>query len=275
MLRPCHTGSVQCGILYKVSQITRVQKVFQSTGQPTARRSISALKKPSPFPAPSPPNFSSEFHTVSSNGPNQKRFEAKDVRKHPNFEDRKLTDDSRNHPSVDAQDQRQAKHTSQSSTSSTASERETPSQQRGLETPTFFAGTTAYTQYGVTETFRPEPQRQSANKLSPYRSTIEHRDLAGGDSQAFGTSSIQNEPRTARLEEAFACPYHRSILQERPTNPRSGQALSPMDRYLAEGPSERYAILHRPEAGKVSTYNGCRCLEIMQSSNDTNGHAQQ
>ena len=259
---------------YNISQITRVQDVSQSTGQPTARRSISTLEKPSPFPAPSPSNFSSELHLVSSNGPNQKCFEAKEVRKYPDFDDKRLTDDIRNHPSADAQSQRQAKHTAQSSTSSTASERETLGQQRGLETPTFFAGTTAYTQYGVTETFRPEPQRPSANKLSPYESTIKHRDLAGGDSQAFGASSIQNEPRTASLEEAFACPYHRSILQERPANPRSGQALSPMDRYLAEGPSERYAILHRPEAGNVSTYNGCRCLEIMQSINDTNGHAQ-
>ncbi|CAD6594564.1 MAG: hypothetical protein ASARMPREDX12_009614 [Alectoria sarmentosa] len=188
---------------------------------------------------------------------------------------RSVSKPKRNHPSAEAQSQRQAKHTTQSSTYSTASERETPGQQRGLETPTFFAGTTAYTQYGVTETFRPESQRPSPNKLSPYKSTIEHRDLPGRDSRAFGTSNIQNEPHTARLEEAFACPYHRSILQERPANPRSGQALNPMDRYLGEGPSERYAILHRPQAGRESTHNGCRCLEIMQGNDDTNGHAHQ
>lgn len=47
-----------------------------------------------------------------------------------------------------------------------------------------------------------------------------------------------------------------------------------MDRYLAEGPSERYAILHQPDAGTMSTYQGCRCIEMMESSIDTNGHAQ-
>ena len=85
---------------------------------------------------------------------------------------------------------------------------------------------------------------------------------------------MQPEPRTARVEEAFVCPYHGRILQEHPTKPQSGQGQDPMVRYLAEGPSERYAILHRPESGDTSTHNGCRCLEVMQSSKGTNDHAQ-
>ena len=47
-----------------------------------------------------------------------------------------------------------------------------------------------------------------------------------------------------------------------------------MDRYAAEGPSERYAILPRPDGEKASTHNGCRCLEIMQSNADTKGRPQ-
>lgn len=93
-------------------------------------------------------------------------------------------------------------------------------------------------------------------------------------SQTLGASGVQHETRTARMEGAVACPYHGPILQERPTNPPSGHGLGPMDRYLAEGPSERYAILHRHDAATVSTYNGCRCLEMMQSSIDTNDAAQ-
>ena len=78
----------------------------------------------------------------------------------------------------------------------------------------------------------------------------------------------------ARLEETLACPYHRSILQGRPTHALSGQGLGPMDRYFAEGPSDRYAILHRPDTGNGTTHNGCRCLEIMQSNVDAKGRAQ-
>ena len=76
------------------------------------------------------------------------------------------------------------------------------------------------------------------------------------------------------MEEALRCPYHGPILQGRPTNAQSGQGLSPMDRYVAEGPSERYAILPRPDGVKASTHNGCRCLELMQSNADAKGRPQ-
>ncbi|KAK3169015.1 hypothetical protein OEA41_005463 [Lepraria neglecta] len=151
---------------------------------------------------------------------------------------------------------------------------ETPDQQKGSGDPTFIAGTTAHTQCGAAETFGPEPQRPSADELSTYKSNREHHDLLGVGSQTFNTGDIQYKPRTARMEETSVCPYHRLILQERLTNPCSGQGLGPMDRYLAEGPSERYAILHRPDAGTMSTYKGCRCIEMMESSIDTNDHAQ-
>ena len=152
--------------------------------------------------------------------------------------------------------------------------RETLDQQRRFETRTFFAGTTAYTQYGVAETFGPPPHRPSANNPSGYPTTIDDHDLQGEGSQTAGLASTQHESRTAHMEEALACPYHRSIIQGRPMDARSGQGLRPIDRYLAEGPSDRYAILRRPDAGNMSTPNGCRCLEMMQSSIDVNGHVQ-
>ena len=188
---------------------------------------------------------------------------------------RRLTGYSSKHPSAETHVQRQTKPTTQSSTSGPISEGENHhDQQGGFGNSTFFAGTAAYTQYGVEETFDPEPQRPSADRLSRYKSTIEHRDLPAVGLQAFGASSLQQEPRTARMEEAVTCPYHGPILQERPTDPRSGQGLGPMDRYLVEGPSERYAIVHRHDAANVSTHNGCRCLEMAQNSIDTKGHAQ-
>ena len=147
------------------------------------------------------------------------------------------------------------------STSSSRAGRETLDQQKGFDTRTFYAGTAAYTQYGVAET-------------SAYPATIERHDLQDKASQASGKGSMQPKPRTPRIEDALLCPYHRSLLQDPHTNPRSGQGLLPMDRYVAEGPSERYAILHRPITGDMSTNSGCRCLELMQNGNNSDSRAQ-
>ena len=185
----------------------------------------------------------------------------------------RLTNSSRSRPSTDIQNQQQTNPTTLSSHSSPTVGRATLDQQRRFETRTFFAGTAAYTQYGVTDTFGPPPQRPSVNNPSGYPTTIEDHDLRGEGSQTAGAASTQHEPRPARTEEALACPYHRSILQGHPPDARSGQGLGPMDRYLAEGSSDLYAILRRPDAGKVSTNNGCRCLEMMQNSIDAKGHA--
>lgn len=184
---------------------------------------------------------------------------------------RRLTYFLRNCHSVETENETQT--TILSSTSSPASGRETPDQQRGIGTSTFFAGTTAYTQYGVAETFGPERRRSSADQPSNTPSSERH-DLRREGSQVPGSGSMQYEPHTTRIEEPLACPYHRHVLQERPTTACSGQGQGPMDRYLAEGPSERYAILHQPGTGSTSTPNGCRCLEVMQSNIETNGHAQ-
>ena len=57
-------------------------------------------------------------------------------------------------------------------------------------------------------------------------------------------------------------------------NAQSGKGLSPMDRYIAEGPSDRYAILPRSNCETGSTHNGCRCLELRQSYDTTHDRAQ-
>lgn len=186
----------------------------------------------------------------------------------------KLIQYSRSLPSEDTQSQQKSEPTTLLSTSSSTAGRETFDQQRGFDTRTFYAGTAAYTQYGVAETFGPEPQQLSANRSSAYPATIERHDLQGMGSQAIGKSSMQPKPCTLRIEDAPLCPYHRSLLQDSHTNPRPGQGLVPMDRYVAEGPSERYAILHRPNTEVMSTNSGCRCFELMQSCNNSDGHAQ-
>ena len=146
-------------------------------------------------------------------------------------------------------------------------------QQRDNETRTIFAGTAAYTRYGVEETFDPEPHRSSVYKHSTYPRAIENHDLQNEGANTVGKSSIQHQPLTARMEEALHCPYHGPILQGHPTNARPNHGLGPMDRYVTEGPSERYAILHRPDSQRVATHNGCRCLELTHSSADARGQA--
>lgn len=147
---------------------------------------------------------------------------------------------------------------------------ETHDQQKDFDPRNFYAGTVAYTQYGVTETFRPEPQQTSANNPFAYPATIGHHDLQDPRSQASGQSSAQSNPRPPRIDDALLlCPYHRSLLQDPRSSAATGQGLAPMDRYVAEGPAERYAILHRPVTGGMSTHSGCRCLELMQGSNNS------
>ena len=151
---------------------------------------------------------------------------------------------------------------------------QTPDQERDSRARTSLSGTSAYTPKGAAETLDPERQPPSAHKLSTNKSNRKHHDLLGVGSQTFNTGNVQYEPHTPRTEETFACPYHRSIIEERLMNPRSGHGLGPMDRYLAERSSERYAILPRPDTRNMSTSKGCRCNETTQSSIDTNDHVE-
>ncbi len=49
-----------------------------------------------------------------------------------------------------------------------------------------------------------------------------------------------------------------------------GQEVSPLDRYLCEGPSEQYAMYFREDTGSLSTYKGCSCGQAMERNCDPN-----
>ena len=68
------------------------------------------------------------------------------------------------------------------------------------------------------------------------------------------------------MHQAYVCPYHGPIVQGRLADPRSGQGPGPMDRYLAEGPSEQHAIFYRADTGELSTTRGCQCYETTQGN---------
>ncbi|KAL2042724.1 hypothetical protein N7G274_004483 [Stereocaulon virgatum] len=181
----------------------------------------------------------------------------------------------RNTPSRDTQDLRQTSLTTQSSNPGLTSRQETSNQQRSSGNPNSIVDTTTRMHGRATKTFDPGSQPPSADRISTYKSEKQYRDLLGVVSQAFNEEHIQYESRTAHIAGTSMRAYHRSILQEGLMKSRPGQGLGPMDRYLAEGPAEQYAVLCRPGSSIMSTYNGYRCLERMDGSIDTNEWAQE
>ncbi|CAI6331705.1 unnamed protein product [Periconia digitata] len=53
------------------------------------------------------------------------------------------------------------------------------------------------------------------------------------------------------------CPYHAEVLSMKTkTEPKD---LTPMQRFLGEGPTEQSAMFTRPDNGKLSTSKDCTC----------------
>jgi hypothetical protein len=124
-------------------------------------------------------------------------------------------------------------------------------------------------QYGAVESAIPGFARASANSATRQSSNREVNDLLGVASQFTDTGHTQflsPSIQAAISQQRLPCPYHVSILQGRATEIHAGQDLPMIDRYLAEGSSETSALLYRPDTGELSTYKGCSCYEIMQSS---------
>jgi hypothetical protein len=69
----------------------------------------------------------------------------------------------------------------------------------------------------------------------------------------------------------LVCPYHRIAINGNHGGP-AGQSLEPMNRYLVEGPSEQYAVFHRPDTGEVSIDKGCLCFQASSNYNGIGAH---
>lgn len=59
------------------------------------------------------------------------------------------------------------------------------------------------------------------------------------------------------------CLFHGSILQISSAHQSQGYGLGPMSRFLAEGPSEQYAVFIRADTGALSTSRGCTCRDVL------------
>ena len=171
-------------------------------------------------------------------------------------------------------DQQEAKLTSRQSASSSTAGRGALDQQRDLEGFFLSESTPAFTYYGIAETFEHESQQVFANNFHAYPTTIASHDLQDAGSHPVDASTMHHEPLVEYMEDALACLYHGHVLQGHSINAQPGHGLSPMERYIAEGSSERYAVLPRSISGKGPTHNGCRCLQLIQSHDATNDRAQ-
>jgi hypothetical protein len=70
-------------------------------------------------------------------------------------------------------------------------------------------------------------------------------------------------PYNPPMGQASACPYHHPILQGQLPLAATGQDLTPMQRFLNEGPSEQYALVNHEYTGELSIHRDCRCCEIV------------
>lgn len=63
----------------------------------------------------------------------------------------------------------------------------------------------------------------------------------------------------ANMNKSLACPCHSRDPQVLGVKESQGRGLGPMDRFMAEGPAEQYAVLNRPDNGKLSIRKECIC----------------
>ena len=82
---------------------------------------------------------------------------------------------------------------------------------------------------------------------------------------ASSNISIQAQPPS--------CPFHGPILAMAHIHGCQGEGLGPMERYLAEGPSQQHAVFIRADTGRFSTSRGCTCRFVLEA--DLDHHAQE
>jgi len=153
-----------------------------------------------------------------------------------------------------------------------ASKKQTSDQQRGSEAPVL-ADTAAQAHYAA-ETFGPATRKSSADKRSTSTASRQRHDLLGVGSHSFNEGSNQYDTRTPYNERSHTCPYHGPIVYDRLTSSCFDQGMRPMDRYLAEGRSERYTIVDQPDTRYLSTPADCTCFDITQGRFGGNNRVQ-
>lgn len=183
---------------------------------------------------------------------------------------KELTNHHRSRPSRNTQYEREMSTATQPSSLGLTTTRATQEQQGGPGDSATFTSNTASMQHVPYKGPSPQPQRPDSDKRSANKfERIEH-DLLGVGSHTYDSGNIQHGPH-ARYSDPLGCPHHRRINRESRVSLGSTQGLSPMDRFRAEGLSERNAILPRPDILDKSMYKCYHCHEMMQGRNGVSG----
>ena len=172
----------------------------------------------------------------------------------------------RTRPSRNTQYEREMSTATQPSSLGLTTTRATQEQQGGPGDSATFASNAASMQHVPYKGSSPRPRRPDADKRSANEFERMEHDLLGVGSHAFDRGNIQHEPH-ARYSDPFGCPHHRRINQENLVSRGSSQGLSPMDRFRAEGLSERNAILPRPDILDRPMHKCHQCSKMMQGRN--------
>ena len=146
--------------------------------------------------------------------------------------------------------------------------RTTLEQQGGLGGAATFASNAASMQHNRYKGPNPQSQGPSAARHSAYNVERVEHDLLGVGSHTFASGNIQDGHHTPYLE-LLGCPHHCRISQESLVSLGSRQGLSPIDRFRTEGPSERYAILPRPDIADTSMFRCSQCKKMIQGRAST------
>ena len=141
--------------------------------------------------------------------------------------------------------------------------RTTREQQGGLGNATTFDSNAASVQHNRYKGPSSQSQGSSAAKHSAYKLEQMEQDLRGVGSHTFASGNVQAGPH-APQPELFGCPHHCRISQASLANLGSRQGLSPMERFRSEGPSERNAILSRPDTADTSMFRCSQCKKMIQ-----------
>ena len=137
--------------------------------------------------------------------------------------------------------------------------------QSGPGSSTLSTRLTAYTHTDNPVTGDPVPERYPAAGAPLRRSSMERNMLLGVGAQFSTTTNVRDTSViNGDLMENRPC-----RVQETPRtlqSPFASRGLRPMDRYLAEGPSEQSSVISRPDTGDLSTQR-CRCNKAVSANN--------
>ena len=91
----------------------------------------------------------------------------------------------------------------------------------------------------------------------------QNRNAESGQAPAGQTLKVSEASRCtekdANIYKSILCPYHSRDPHMWRVRESQNRGLGPMDRFMAEGPTDQYAVFRRPDNGKLSISRDCTC----------------